>query len=165
MKFLVNAISGVGNVGTEATIDYAKFFEICQKRNRGLRTAISVTINLKTIVRRFESGGWTLSLDEETLLAKVGREEKCVIGLFDALGDRDISLDLYFLFVWIGLVVVLYVPSERDEKFVDEIRPRRALVIVRLVIFVVIVRKRLYELENFGVGYVEIVGNHNVSRR
>lgn len=135
---------GGKNIRFKAAIDYAKLFEISQKRNRGLRTAISVTIDLKIIVVGFkQSHRRTLGLDKETLLTKVWREEKCIVGLFNALSDRDITLDLYFLLIRIGLAVVINVPTECDEKFVDEIFSRRTLVIIRGVIFVVIVRKYL----------------------
>jgi len=47
--------------------------------------------------------------------------QKSIVRTFAKLAGGDTALDLYFLFVGIGLLFVIDVPAKRDPELVDEI--------------------------------------------
>ena len=101
------------------------------KKRGNRRLAVPpVTDGLEIIVRRGDVAKRFFGFDVEFYVTEIRREIKGIIGatLRNAV---FLALDFDFLFVGVFLRVVIYVPAERDQKFVNEVAPRFRFLICR----------------------------------
>jgi len=104
-----------------ATIEHPQFFKICKHRNWDM-TVPAIPNCLKIKERIVDSGVWLLCFHEEACIPKVGGKKRVVRALSPFAGG-DAALNLYFLFVWIGLLFVVNIPAEGNPELVDKIQP------------------------------------------
>ncbi len=113
-----NTAQCVADIGFVTAIENVKLIKICQNSERCF-VAPTVTDGLKIIFNRSEIAMRLFCLNKKSNVAEIWQQEKGIIGA--ALRTRFISFNFDFLLVRIFLRVVVYVPTKRDEKFINEI--------------------------------------------
>src|SRR2546425_4670075 len=99
-----------------ATIEYPQFFKVCKHRDWHM-TVPTIANRLKIKERIVDLGVWLFCFHKEAGIPKVGSKKRVVRALSPFAGG-DTALNLYFLFVRIGLLFVVNVPAEGNPELV-----------------------------------------------
>ncbi|MCX7049061.1 MAG: hypothetical protein NTX50_26700 [Candidatus Sumerlaeota bacterium] len=94
--------------------------EVGEDRHGRLRVP-AVTNRLEAIVLRCDIAEGLFGLHKEPDIAEIRREIERIVRAALRAGHADAALNLHFLLKGVLLIVVIDVPSQSDEKLVNEI--------------------------------------------
>ncbi len=141
------------NVRFIPAIQNAKLFKVGQYRER--RLVVPAVANcLKVEGGIVSSGMWFLCFNVKAHIPEVGRQ-KSIVHTFSKLARGDTALDLYFLFIRIGLLLVIDVPTERNPKLVDEIETGLRFGISRQEVTLFVLLENGNKFFDAGEGFIE----------
>lgn len=143
----------------QTAIEDADLFEVGQHRQRGVG-AVAVTQRLEVRVgAAVQVHAGLLGLDKKAHVAEVGREVEGVVGTLlcscRAYGHSTFDLDL--LLVRVVLALVVDIPSERLQQWIDEVLARLGFLVAGLEVIVArIFLEAIDQFDYAGVGHLEL---------